>query len=150
MDPDLENVNFHLSENCVRSVFPNFVPCYFPLYQPHRELLSLEQSNSLSQLGIYFWRWSSCFLKLLEEILICLEERLWTMTSRFFSFSLCLWFFFGGIFWKFRFYRSFIYDIHKEQRGGKEQGAQNFEQFANGCAWFSGKGVFFSWYENIF
>ena len=51
---DLRNVNFHLSEDCVRSVFPNFVGCYSPLYQLHRELLSSEQSNSLSQLDIYF------------------------------------------------------------------------------------------------
>ena len=44
---NLQNVYFHLSEECVRSVFPNFVACYSPLYQPHRELLSPEQSNSL-------------------------------------------------------------------------------------------------------
>ena len=50
---DLTNVCAHLSEDCVRSVFPNFVACYSPL--------SREQSNSLLQLGIYFWQWNSCF-----------------------------------------------------------------------------------------
>ena len=53
---DLRNVYFHLLKDCVRSAFSNFVACYFPLYQPHRELLSPEQSNSLLQLGIYFQR----------------------------------------------------------------------------------------------
>ena len=50
---DLKNVYFHFPENCVRSVLPNFVAFYSPLYQPHRELLSPEQSNSLLQFGIY-------------------------------------------------------------------------------------------------
>ena len=43
---DLKNVYLHLSVDCVRSVFPNFVACYSSLYQAHRELLSPEQSNS--------------------------------------------------------------------------------------------------------
>ena len=65
-----------------------------PLYQPHRELLLPEQSNSLLQFGIYFAQGGSCFLKLLEEILICFEEELWILTSRFlFRFALCSWLF---------------------------------------------------------
>ena len=78
-NPDLKNVYSYLLGYCVRSDFPNFVVCNFPLYQPHRELLSPEHSNSLLQLGIYFWRWNSCFFKLLEEILICFEEGLWML-----------------------------------------------------------------------
>ena len=52
---DSKNVYFHLSEDSVRSVSSNFVACYSPLYQPHRNLLSPEQNNSLlNKLGIYF------------------------------------------------------------------------------------------------
>ena len=49
---DSKDVDFHLSEDGVRSVFPNFVACYSPLYQLHSELLSPKQSNFLLQLGI--------------------------------------------------------------------------------------------------
>ena len=91
---DLKKMSTFSFQKTVRSIFPNFVAYYSPLYQPHRELLSPEQSNPLLQLGLYFWRWFSCFLKLLEEILICFEEELWILTSRcLFSFALCLWFF---------------------------------------------------------
>ena len=41
----LKNVYFHFLEDCVRFVFPNFITCFSPLYQPHRELLSPEQGN---------------------------------------------------------------------------------------------------------
>ena len=51
---DLKNVYFRVTEDCVRPVFPNFVACFFPLYQPHRQLLSSQQSNSLMQLFIHF------------------------------------------------------------------------------------------------
>ena len=51
---NLKDVYFHILEDCVRPVFPNFVSCYCPLYQLYRESLSQEQSNSLLQLGIYF------------------------------------------------------------------------------------------------
>ena len=38
------------------------------------------------------------FLKLLEEILMCFEEELWILTSRFlFIFALCLYFFSGKL-----------------------------------------------------
>ena len=40
----LKNVYFHLSEDCVRSFFLNFVACYSPIYQPRCELLPPEQS----------------------------------------------------------------------------------------------------------
>ena len=49
---DLKIVYFHLSEDYLTSVFPNFVAYYSPLYQSYRELSSLEQSNSLLQPGI--------------------------------------------------------------------------------------------------
>ena len=51
---DLKNIYIHLSGECVRSIFQNFVTCYSPLYQPQRELSSPEQRNSLLQLGICF------------------------------------------------------------------------------------------------
>ena len=141
---DLKNVYFHLSEDCAWSVFPNFAACYPSLYQSHRELLSPGESNSLFQLGIYFWWWNSCFLKLLEGILICFEEELWILTSRFsFSFTLCLWAFFGGIFWICSFYRSFVYDVRNEQRRVRCRGRKILTYFANGCEWFLGKLVFF-------
>ena len=55
------------------------------------------------------------------------------LTSRFlFSFTLCLLFFFGGIFLRCSFQRSFVYDVRNEQRGGRSRGAQNFGQF---CQW---------------
>ena len=39
----------------VQDLFPHILLHAFPpLYQPHRELLSPEQSNSLLQFGIYF------------------------------------------------------------------------------------------------
>ena len=41
---DFKKVYFHFSEDGVRHVFLNFFACYFPLYQPHRKLLSPEQS----------------------------------------------------------------------------------------------------------
>ena len=49
---DLKNIYIHLSGECVRSIFQNFVTCYSLLYQPQRELSSPEQRNSLLQLGI--------------------------------------------------------------------------------------------------
>ena len=50
----LKNLYFHLSEDCVGYVFPNFVACCSRLYQTHSELLSSEESNSMLRLGIYF------------------------------------------------------------------------------------------------
>ena len=49
-----KNVYFHFLEDCVRFVFQILLHALPPLYQPHRELLSPEQSNSLLQFGIYF------------------------------------------------------------------------------------------------
>ena len=43
---DLKMFTFTFPEDCVRSLFPNFVARYYSLYQPHRKLLSPEQTNS--------------------------------------------------------------------------------------------------------
>ena len=93
--PDFKKCLLSFVGRLCKIYFPTF--CYMlspPLYQPHRELLSPEQSNSLLQFGIYFAQWDSCFLKHLGEILICFEEEFWILTSSFlFSFASCLWFF---------------------------------------------------------
>ena len=51
---ELKNVYFHLSEICVRQVFPNFLACYAPLYAPHCNLLSQEQMGILTGLAIAY------------------------------------------------------------------------------------------------
>ena len=97
---NFKNVYFHLLEDSVRSIFLNFVACYSTLYQPHHKLLSPEQRNSfistslqiivartkkfLVSIRYLFLTMKQLFLKLLEEILICFEEELWTLTLRFF------------------------------------------------------------------
>ena len=53
---DLKNIYFLLSEEYVRSVFLNFVACYFPLHQTYRK----------SQIIV-----TATKQLLLEEILIC-------------------------------------------------------------------------------
>ena len=51
---EMENVYFHLSEICVRQVFPKFLACYAPLYAPHRNLLSQEQIDILTGLAVSY------------------------------------------------------------------------------------------------
>ena len=51
---ELKNVYFHLSEICVRQVFPNFLACYAPMYAPHCNLLSQEQIDILTGLAIAY------------------------------------------------------------------------------------------------
>ena len=59
--------------------------------------------------------------------MICFEEGLWMLTSKFlFSFALCI----------------LLYVI-KEQRGGRSREHKILYNFANDCAWFLGKEVFF-------
>ena len=78
------------------------------------------------------------FLEYLEEILICFEEELLMLTLRIlFSYALWLWFFSIC-----SLQRSFIYDVHKEQREGSSMGHKMSASFANGCAWFLGKSYF--------
>ena len=50
----MKNMYFHLSEICVRQVFPNFLACYAPLYAHHRNLLSQEQIDVLTGLAISY------------------------------------------------------------------------------------------------
>ena len=90
-----KNVCFHFLEDCVRFVFLNFVTCFSPFKSTSSWIIvSLEQSNSLLQFGIYFAQWDCYFFKLLEEILICFEEELCVLTSRLlFGFALYLWLF---------------------------------------------------------
>ena len=80
------------------------------------------------------------FLKLLEEI-ISFEEDLWILILRF-LFLHYVYGFFGGIFLICRFQRSFVFDFHKEHRGGRSRGHKILANF--GSAWFLGKKVFFS------
>ena len=49
--------------------------------------------------------------------------------------STCLYFFLGRIFLICSFLRSFFYDVHNEQRGGRSTGHQFWSNFTNGCAW---------------
>ena len=86
----------------------------------------MEQSNSLMQL----------FLKHLEEMLIFFEEEeLWMLTFRFlFSFALC------SLICSVQ--RSFVYNVHKEQRGRRSRGHKILANFANGCAQLFGKFFF--------
>ena len=51
---ELKNVYFHLSEICVRQVFPNFLACYAPLYAPHCNLLLQEQIDIWTGLAIAY------------------------------------------------------------------------------------------------
>ena len=48
--------------------------------------------------------------------------------------------FLGGIFVISSSYSSIVYDIHKEQRGGRSEGHKTLANFTNGCALFWGKG----------
>ena len=50
----MKNMYFHLSEICVRQIFPNFLACYAPLYAHHRNLLSQEQIDVLTGLAISY------------------------------------------------------------------------------------------------
>ena len=50
--------------------------------------------------------------------------------------------FFGGAFLICIFQRSFIYNIHKEDRGRRSRGHKILTNFANGCASFFGRPLF--------
>ena len=80
----LKNVYFRLSEDCVRTAFPNLlhaIPLYINLIANHcRRNKATTCCNEI----FIFDDETAVFLKLLEEMLICFEEELWVLTSRFF------------------------------------------------------------------
>ena len=122
---DLTNVYVHLSEDCVRSVFPNFVACY--------SSLSREQSNSLLQLGIYFWQWNSCFfLNFWKKFWFVLKKSFGCLLRGFYFvfilFYIVFMVFFGGIF------LIMVVRLWLPQgiKRAKEQKAHNFGQI---CWW---------------
>ena len=98
-------------EDRVKSVFPNFIACYLALYQPCRELLSPEPSNSLLQLGIYFSRWKSCFETFGRNFDLFWRRALDANFEVFMLLRVMFMVFFGEIFLICRFQRSFVYDV---------------------------------------
>ena len=139
--PLIQKMLTFIFRKTVRSVLPNFVP-----YYSHYISLIVNYCHRIKATpccNYVFLKIKQLFFETFGRNFDLFRRKALDANLKFFSFSLCSWFFLGGIFLIFIFQRSFVYDIHKEQRGGRSRGCKVLSNLLMVVHGFGGRGFSF-------